>query len=100
MTDEMQAPAPRLIGVEHAVRSLEGHLARRRPQEARDGAQETGLARAIGPRQDHGFAGADLEAEPVEQEAVAPGDAQLLHRQAADHANDSQFVRDTFAAWT
>ena len=72
VTEEMGFAAARQPFVQRiAVAVMEGDLSRIRPQQAGDGAQQTGLACAIGARQHHGFAGLEAQVETLEQTTLA-----------------------------
>src|SRR6202021_23674 len=63
VADEVDVGAPRLVRLERAALAEEGDLARCGRDEAGDGAQEAGLAGAVGTGQRHGLPGAQRQVE-------------------------------------
>ena len=77
--------AARIFGLQLTLRPLEPHVARMGPDQTGKGAQETGLARAIGPGQGHGLACRHTEVQSLKQEPFATDNGQILHVNSANH---------------
>ena len=63
------------------ISPLKQDLPRRRLQQAGDGVQGSGLARAVGPDQRHSLVGPDLQGDAVHRRDSAVADHEILYLQ-------------------
>ena len=85
--------AARVSGVKRAALTVETHLAMQGADETGDGAQQTGLTRAIGADEGDSLAPRQAQIEAFEQGAIAANQGQILDMQRSDQTAASR-------AWT
>ncbi|MNN46231.1 hypothetical protein D3C81_1606070 [compost metagenome] len=82
----MDAIAPRRLRFQRlTVRAVKSDRARIRPDEARHSPQQAGLARPVGPGQSRGLTRRKPQRQALEQDALAPRQAQVLDVDRRQH---------------